>query len=79
MYFSYANLFVAFLHEFWTNAGQSRGLWDLCVCTFEPSSWILNISTVGEMVLSKRLAPKKVILCWFETLELWESPIGQTQ
>jgi hypothetical protein len=33
----------------------------LCVY-FEPSSWYLDISTVGEMVLSKHLAPKKVHL-----------------
>jgi hypothetical protein len=52
-YYSYANLFVVFLHEFWTNHGRAGRIWDLWVCTFEPSSWYLDISSVGEMVLSK--------------------------
>jgi hypothetical protein len=75
-YFSYANLFVVFLHELWTNQGRSRGLWDLCVCTFEPSSWYLDISTVGEMVLSIRSAYQKGHLVLVRNLEIRDSPIG---
>ena len=46
-------LFVVFLHEFWTNHGRAGRIWDLWVCTFELSSWYLDILSVGEMVLSK--------------------------
>jgi hypothetical protein len=74
IHYSYANLFLLFLHEYWTNHGQAEGIWDLWVCTFEPSSWYLDIFSVGEMVLSKQLAPQKDILCWFETSKLWEFP-----
>jgi hypothetical protein len=73
--FFLCKLVCLFLHSHWTNHGwDGLILLDLWVCTFELSSWYLDISTVGEMVLSKCLAYQDGHLVLVQNLELWEFP-----